>query len=86
MKDFLDLGNLYEQIKGVIANKKYKEIELPQAFKSQLSVIGDRTIVYHRYTAIAYKNNADSIIIPNYWFFLATDIHPFNIEIHRYYD
>lgn len=86
MKDFLDLGNLYEQIKGVIANKKYREIELPQAFKSQLSVIGDRTIVYHKYTAIAYKNNADSIIIPNYWFFLATDIHPFNIEIHRYYN
>lgn len=86
MKDFLDLSNLYEQIKGVIANKKYKEIELPEDFKSQLSVIGDRTIVYHKYTAIAYKKNADSIIIPNYWFLLATDIHPFNVELHRYYD
>ena len=86
MKDFLDLGNLYEQIRNVIASKKYKEIELPLAFKSRLSVIGDRTIVYHKYTAIAYKNNADSIIIPNYWFFLATDIYPFNVEIHRYYD
>ena len=86
MKDFLDLGNLYEQIRSVIAGKTYREIELPQAFKSQLSTIGDRTIVYHKYTAIAYKNNADSIIIPNYWFYLATDILPYNIELHRYYD
>lgn len=86
MKDFLDLGNLYEQIRSVIANKTYREIELPQIFKSQLSAIGDRTIVYHKYTAIAYKNNADSIIIPNYWFYLATDILPYNIELHRYYD
>lgn len=86
MKDFLDLGNLYEQIRSVIASKTYREIELPQVFKSQLSAIGDRTIVYHKYTAIAYKNNADSIIIPNYWFYLATDILPYNIELHRYYD
>ena len=86
MKDFLDLGNLYEQIRSVIANKTYREIELPQIFKSQLSTICDRTIVYHKYTAIAYKNNADSIIIPNYWFYLATDILPYNIELHRYYD
>ena len=86
MKDFLDLGNLYEQIRSVIACKTYREIELPQVFKSQLSTIGDRTIVYHKYTAIAYKKNADSIIIPNYWFYLATDILPYNIELHRYYD
>ncbi len=86
MKEFLELGKLYEQIKTVIASKKYREIELPQTFKSQLSVIGDRTIEYHKFTAIAYKNNADSIIIPNYWFYLATDIHPFNVEIHRYYE
>ncbi len=86
MKDFLDLGNLYEQIRSVIACKTYREIELPQVFKSQLSTIGDRTIVYHKYTAIAYKKNADSIIIPNYWFYLATDILPFNKELHRYYD
>ena len=63
MKDFLDLGNLYEQIRSVIACKTYREIELPQVFKSQLSTIGDRTIVYHKYTAIAYKKNADSIIL-----------------------
>ena len=86
MKDFLDLGNLYKQIRSVIASKTYREIELPQVFKSHLSAIGDRTIVYHKYTAIAYKNNADSIIIPNYWFYLATDILPYNIELHRYYD
>lgn len=86
MKDFLDLGNLYDQIRSVIASKTYREIELPQVFKSQLSAIGDRTIVYHKYTAIAYKKNSDSIIIPNYWFYLATDILPFNIELHRYYD
>ena len=86
MKDFLDLGNMYEQIRSVIASKTYREIELPQVFKSQLSSVGDRTIVYHKYTAIAYKKNADSIIIPNYWFYLATDILPYNIELHRYYD
>ena len=86
MKDFLDLGNLYKKIRTVIASKTYREIELPQVFKSQLSAIGDRTIVYHKYTAIAYKKNADSIIIPNYWFYLATDILPYNIELHRYYD
>ena len=43
-------------------------------------------IVYHRYSAVAYKKNADAIIIPNYWFYLATDILPYNIEIHRYYE
>jgi hypothetical protein len=86
MDNFLDLGNLYEQIRSVIANKPYREMEIPSNFKSQLTVIGDRRIVYHKYTAIAYKNNADSIIIPNYWFYLATDINPYNIEIHRYYD
>ena len=86
MKDFLDLSNLYKKIRTVIASKTYREIELPQVFKSQLSAIGDRTIVYHKYTAIAYKKNADSIIIPNYWFYLATDILPYNIELHRYYD
>lgn len=86
MKDFLDLGNLYNQIKSSIATKKYVEIELPPAFKTQLTVIGDRKIDYHRYTAVAYKRNADSIIIPNYWFYLAKDILPFNVELHRYYD
>ena len=86
MKDFLDLGNLYDQIKSIIASKKYKEMELPNAFKSQLLTISDRTIIYHKYTAVAYKDNKDSIIIPNYWFYLATDILPYNIELHRYYD
>ncbi len=86
MKDFLDLGNFYEEIKEVIASKAYGDIELPQTFKSQLPAIGDREIVYHKYTAIAYKKNADAIIIPNYWFYLATDILPYNIELHRYYE
>lgn len=86
MKEFLDLGNMYEQIRSVIASKTYREIELPQVFKYQLPAIGDRAIVYHKYTAIAIKKNADSIIIPNYWFYLATDILPFNKELHRYYD
>ena len=86
MKEFLDLGNMYEQIRSVIASKTYREIELPQVFKYQLPAIGDRAIVYHKYTAIAIKKNADSLIIPNYWFYLATDILPFNKELHRYYD
>lgn len=86
MESFLDLGNLFDQIKSIIASKKYKELELPNAFKSQLSTISDRKIVYHRYTAIAYKDNKDSVIIPNYWFYIATDILPYNIELHRYYD
>lgn len=86
MKEFLNLGNMYEQIRSVIASKTYREIELPQVFKYQLPAIGDRAIVYHKYTAIAIKKNADSIIIPNYWFYLATDILPFNKELHRYYD
>lgn len=86
MADLIDLGNLYEQIRSKIADKTYKEIELPQAFKSQLPNIGDRSIEYHKYTAIACKKNADSIIIPNYWFYLAKVILPYNIELHRYYD
>lgn len=86
MENFLDLGNLYNQIKSKIASKDYKEMELPNAFKSQLLSIGDRKIVYHKYTAVAYKDNRDSVIIPNYWFYLATDILPYNVELHRYFN
>ena len=86
MEELQDLGILYNSIKSVIASKKYKELELPQSFKSQLPIISDRKIEYYKYTAIAYKHNADSIIIPNYWFYLAIDILPYNIELHRYYD
>lgn len=86
MNNFADLGVLYNQIKSIIASKEYQELELPDAFKAQLSSISDRTIKYFKYTAVAYKTNADSIIIPNYWFYLAKDILPFNIELHRYYN
>lgn len=86
MEGFLDLANLYQQIKNEIGSMSYVEMELPEAFKSNVTTIGDRSISYHKYTAIAYKTRADSIIIPNYWFYLAVKILPYNIELHRYYD
>ena len=86
MEGFLDLANLYQQIKEEIGTMQYVEIELPEAFKSNLTSIGDRNLSYHKYTAIAYKTRADSIIIPNFWFYLAVKILPYNNELHRYYD
>ena len=86
MEGFLDLANLYQQIKNEIGSMSYVEMELPEAFKSNVTTIGDRSISYHKYTAIAYKTRADSIIIPNFWFYLAVKILPYNIELHRYYD
>ena len=86
MEGFLDLANLYQQIKNEIGSMSYMEMELPEAFKSNVTTIGDRSISYHKYTAIAYKTRADSIIIPNFWFYLAVKILPYNIELHRYYD
>lgn len=86
MEGFLDLANLYQQIKIEIGSMSYVEMELPEAFKSNVTTIGDRSISYHKYTAIAYKTRADSIIIPNFWFYLAVKILPYNIELHRYYD
>ena len=86
MEGFLDLANLYQQIKNEIGSMSYVEMELPEAFKSNVTTIGDRSISYHKYTAIAYKTRADSIIIPNFWFYLAVKILPYNIEVHRYYD
>lgn len=86
MEGFLDLANLYQQIKNEIGLMSYVEMELPEAFKSNVTTIGDRSISYHKYTAIAYKTRADSIIIPNFWFYLAVKILPYNIELHRYYD
>ncbi len=86
MEGFLDLADLYQQIKEEIGTMQYVEIELPEAFKSNLTSIGDRSLSYHKYTAIAYKTRADSIIIPNFWFYLAVKILPYNNELHRYYD
>lgn len=86
MEGFLDLADLYQQIKKEIEAMQYVEIELPEVFKSNVTSIGDRTISYHKYTAIAYKSKADSIIIPNFWFYLAVKILPYNYELHRYYD
>ena len=86
MEGFLDLANLYQQIKNEIGSMSYVEMELPEAFKSNVTSIGDRNISYHKYTAIAYKTRADSIIIPNFWFYLALKILPYNNELHRYYD
>ena len=86
MEGFLDLANLYQQIKGEINAMQYMELELPEAFKTKVTSIGDRSILYHKYTAIAHKENADSIIIPNYWFYLAAKLVPYNKELHRYYD
>ena len=86
MEGFLDLANLYQQIKNEIGAMPYVEMELPEAFKSNVTSIGDRNISYHKYTAIAYKTRADSIIIPNFWFYLALKILPYNNELHRYYD
>lgn len=86
MEGFLDLANLYQQIKNEIGAMSYVEMELPETFKSNVTTIGDRSISYHKYTAIAYKTRADSIIIPNFWFYLAVKILPYNIELHRYYD
>ena len=86
MEGFLDLADLYQQIKEEIGAMQYVEIELPETFKSNLTCIGDRNLSYHKYTAIAYKTRADSIIIPNFWFYLAVKILPYNNELHRYYD
>lgn len=86
MEGFLDLAVLYKQIEGEIKAMPYMELELPGAFKSEVTSIGDRSIVYHKYTARALKATADSIIIPNYWFYLAAKLVPYNKELHRYYD
>ena len=82
----LNSDMIYQQIKNEIGSMSYMEMELPEAFKSNVTTIGDRSISYHKYTAIAYKTRADSIIIPNFWFYLAVKILPYNIELHRYYD
>ena len=74
MEGFLDLANLYQQIKNEIGAMSYAEMELPETFKSNVTSIGDRNITYHKYTAIASKMRADSIIIPNFWFYLAVKI------------
>lgn len=86
MESFLDLAYLYQQIKKEINAMPYMELELPEAFKSEMTSIGDRSIVYYKYTARACRSTADSIIIPNFWFYLAVKLVPYNDELHRYYD
>ncbi len=86
MEEFKDLEVLYEQIKVQINNWTYEEKELPIQFKSQVTIIGDKNIEFHRFSAFASKTNGDSIIIPNQWFYLSKILLPYNEELHKYYD
>ena len=86
MEELKDLGTLYQQIKVQIRNWKYEEKELPVQFKSQITIIGDKNIEFHKYSAYASKTNGDSIIIPNQWFYLSKILLPYNEELHKYYD
>ena len=86
MEELKDLGTLYQQIKAQINNWTYEEKELPAQFKSQISIIGDKNIEFHRYSAYASKTKGDSIIIPNQWFYLSKILLPYNIELHKYFD
>lgn len=86
MEHLQELDVLYSQIREEIDNKEYKELVLPSAFKSQVTEYGDRNFVYHHYTALAIKKNGDQIVFPNFWFYLAADILPFDEELHKYYD
>jgi hypothetical protein len=86
MEEFKDLEDLYQQIKDQINNWTYEEIELPVQFKSQVSIISDKNIKFHKFSAFASKTNGDSIIIPNQWFYLSKIMLPFNEELHKYYD
>ena len=86
MEELKDLGTLYQQIKVQIRNWTYEEKELPTRFKSQITIIGDKNIEFHRYSAYASKTNGDSIIIPNQWFYLSKILLPYNEELHKYYD
>lgn len=85
MEDLKDLGTLYQQIKVQVGNWTYEEKELPVQFKSQIKIIGDKNIVFHKYSAFASKNKGDSIIIPNQWFYLSKILIPYNEELHKYY-
>ena len=86
MEELKDLGVLYQQIKAQIKNWTYEEKELPAQFKSQITIIGDKNIEFHRYSAYASKTKGDSIIIPNQWFYLSKILLPYNIELHKYFD
>lgn len=86
MEELKDLGTLYQQIKVQIENWTYEEKELPTQFKSQITIIGDKKIVFHKFSAFASKSNGDSIIIPNQWFYLSKILLPYNEELHKYYD
>ena len=86
MEELKDLGTLYQQIKVQIRNWKYEEKELPVQFMSQITIIGDKNIEFHKYSAYASKTNGDSIIIPNQWFYLSKILLPYNEELHKYYD
>lgn len=86
MEELKDLGTLYQQIKVQINNWTYEEKELPAQFKSQITIIGDKNIEFHRYSAYASKTKGDSIIIPNQWFYLSKILLPYNIELHKYFD
>lgn len=86
MEELKDLGTLYQQIQVQINNWTYEEKELPTQFKSQVTIIGDKNIVFHRFSAYASKPNGDSIIIPNQWFYLSKILLPYNEELHKYFD
>ena len=86
MEEFKDLDVLYQQIKVQINNWTYEEKELPIQFKSQVTIIGDKNIEFHRFSAFASRTNGDSIIIPNQWFYLSKILLPYNEELHKYYD
>lgn len=86
MEEFKNLEALYQQIKVQINNWTYEEKELPIQFKSQVTIIGDKNIEFHRFSAFASRTNGDSIIIPNQWFYLSKILLPYNEELHKYYD
>ena len=86
MEELKDLGALYQQIKVQINNWAYEEKELPSQFKSKVTIIGDKDIVFHKFSAFASKPKGDSIIIPNQWFYLSKILLPYNEELHKYYD
>lgn len=86
MEELKDLGALYQQIKVQINNWAYEEKELPSQFKSKVTIIGDKDIEFHKFSAFASKPKGDSIIIPNQWFYLSKILLPYNEELHKYYD
>ena len=47
MEELKDLGTLYQQIQVQINNWTYEEKELPTQFKSQVTIIGDKNIIFH---------------------------------------